>query len=258
MRTVIALEGRLRFCRNVLTLGVKPNFADYGEKAMGLIRRAEIIYYPSHFYAALFDTMGKRTFPSYHNYKCVMDKIKQSALFQLLEIPHPRTRVFYGKTQQKKILKHFDFPLVAKIAKGSSMGRGVFLINDQKELNRYLENTHVAYIQEFIPMERDCRVVVTGGKVIHAYWRNAPDDDFRTNFSTGGTISFEPIPENIKQFAIDIARKCRFDDVGLDLCQSGHRMYVIEANMKYGRAGFKQAGIDFFHLMEKLIEQHVI
>jgi ribosomal protein S6--L-glutamate ligase len=258
MRTVIALEGRLRFCRNVLTLGVKPNFEDYGEKSMGLIRRADTIYYPSRFYAALFDTMRKKTFPSHHTYTYAMDKIKQSALFQLLEIPHPRTRVFYGKTQQKKIFNHFTFPMVAKIARGSSMGRGVFLINDQSDLDRYLEDTHVAYIQEYIPMERDCRVVVTGGKVIHAYWRNAPDGDFRTNFSTGGTISFEPIPERIQQFAIDTARRCCFDDVGLDICQSGPKMYVIEANMKYGRAGFTQAGIDFFHLMETLIEQNVI
>ena len=91
-RTVIALEARLRACRNVITLGVRPNFEDYGEDHARMILDAPIIYYPSVFYAELFDTMGKATFPSYHNYKCVQDKIKQTALFQMLAIPHPRTR----------------------------------------------------------------------------------------------------------------------------------------------------------------------
>jgi len=96
-RTVIALESRLRNCRNVLTLGVKPNFEDYKPENSELIRRAPIIYYPSLFYADLFASMGKKTFPGYHNYMCVQDKIKQTALFKLQKISHPETRIFYGR-----------------------------------------------------------------------------------------------------------------------------------------------------------------
>jgi ribosomal protein S6--L-glutamate ligase len=33
---------------------------------------------------------------------------------------------------------------------------------------------------------------------------------------------------------------------------------VLEANMKYGREGFRQAGIDYTRLMERLIETHDI
>ena len=63
-KTVVALEGHLRMCRNVLTLGVRTNFNDYGEHERELIRSADKIYYPSTFYADLFDAMGKPTFPS--------------------------------------------------------------------------------------------------------------------------------------------------------------------------------------------------
>ena len=91
----IALEVRLRNCKNVITLGVRSNFSDYSPQEAELIRNADKIYYPTTFYADLFDAMGKATFPSYHTYKCVQDKIKQSALFELLKICHPRTRVFY-------------------------------------------------------------------------------------------------------------------------------------------------------------------
>ena len=134
---VIALENRLRNCSNVITLGVRPNFTDYQPEQIDMIRRADKIYYPSLFYAELFDTMGKPTFPSYHCYKFVQDKIKQSALFQIADIPHPPTRVFYGKRQQAKIEKYFSFPFVAKEARGSAMGRGVFLIRNRIDLAAY-------------------------------------------------------------------------------------------------------------------------
>ena len=62
-KKVIALEARLRGCKNVLTLGVRPNFSDYDPEAASLIRSAKKIYYPTRFYADLFDAMGKRPFP---------------------------------------------------------------------------------------------------------------------------------------------------------------------------------------------------
>jgi hypothetical protein len=33
---------------------------------------------------------------------------------------------------------------------------------------------------------------------------------------------------------------------------------VLEANMKYGLQGFREAGIDYVHLMETMIERHDI
>ncbi len=125
----IALEKRLRRCRNVRTLGVRSNFRDYTAEERQTILKAPKIYYPSVFYADLLDAMGKALFPSYHTYKCVQDKIKQTALFDLLGVPHPRTRVYYGKRQMARIPSDFSFPLVAKVARGSALGKGVFLIH---------------------------------------------------------------------------------------------------------------------------------
>jgi len=257
-RTVIALEARLRACRNVITLGVRPNFGDYAPEHARMILDAPIIYYPSVFYAELFDTMGKATFPSYHNYKCVQDKIRQTALFQMLAIPHPRTRVFYGKHQQSKIMNHFDFPLIGKTAQGSALGRGVFLIRNAADLQAYCDDHHAAYIQEYLPIDRDMRIVVIGNEVVHAYWRKSPADDFRTNVFCGGEILLEKIPEEALALARQTARACRWNDVGVDICRHNDRYFVFEANMKYGREGFRQAGIDYIALMEKLIENEAI
>ena len=253
-KKVIALEARLKGCKNVLTLGVRTNFSDYSIHEADLIRSADKIYYPTTFYAELFDAMGKKTFPSYHNYKCVQDKIKQTALFDLLEIPHPRTRVFYGKRQKSAICDHFEFPFIAKIPRGSAMGRGVYLVQNQDDLLTYCDLSNPAYIQEYLPAGRDMRVVVIGNTVAHAYWRIAPPGEFRSNVAVGATVSLDPVPQNALDLALNTARACHWDDVGIDIVEYDGKLYVLEANMKYGKEGFRVAGIDYIKLMESMIE----
>lgn len=253
-KRVIALEARLRNCKNVITLGVRPNFSDYGHEEASLIRDAKRIYYPTTFYADLFDAMGKSTFPNYHTYKCVQDKIKQTALFNLLKIPHPRTRVFYGNRQKSTISDYFAFPFIGKIPRGSAMGRGVYLIRNKDELYTYCDLTATAYVQEFLPADRDIRVVIIGGKAVLAYWRIAPQGEFRSNVALGATISLDPVPQKVLDLALHTALSCQWDDVGIDIMMNNDILYVIEANMKYGKEGFRKAGIDYFHLMENMIE----
>jgi ribosomal protein S6--L-glutamate ligase len=250
----IALESRLRQCKNVITLGVRTNLADYDDDQIEMIRGADLILYPTAFYADIFDTMGKRTFPNYHTYKYAMDKIKQTALFNLLQISHPRTKIFYGNHQKSKILNEFQFPFVAKVPRGSALGRGIYLINNEDELSAYNRLSRAAYIQEYLDIDRDLRVVLIRGRIIHAYWRIAPPGEFRTNVSQGATISFDSIPEEGLALARNTARLCQLDDVGLDICFARGRFWVLEANMKYGREGFRRAGMDYFKLMDEMIE----
>ncbi len=257
-KKVIALEARLKNCKNVRTLGVRSNFSDYSPQEAALIREAKKIYYPTPFYADLFDSIGKATFPSYHTYKCVQDKIKQTALFQLLDVPHPLTRVFYGKRQKKSIPHHFTFPFIAKVPRGSALGRGVYLIHNDADLRDYLEQVSPAYVQEYLPIDRDIRVVVIGSHIVHAYWRIAPPNEFRSNLALGGRISLESIPKGALDLALRVARACRWDDVGIDICEHNDQFYILEANMKYGREGFREAGLDYHRLMETMIANEEI
>ena len=91
-----------------------------------------------------------------------------------------------------------------------------------------------------MPLSRDLRVVVIKGRVIHAYWRIHQPGEFRNNVAQGGTISFDAIPDEALHFAADAAARCGFDEVGLDICHARGRYYVIEANMVFGREGFRQ------------------
>ena len=92
---IIALGSRLQGVPEVLTVGVKPNFLDYTAVERKLIMDADIILYPTLNYAQFFTTMGKRIFPSLETYLYSDEKIKQTTLFLMLSIPHPRTRIYY-------------------------------------------------------------------------------------------------------------------------------------------------------------------
>lgn len=254
----VALEARLKSCPEVITLGVRPNFMDYTRRERELILNAKKVYYPTAFYAELLDTLGKDTFPSYHTYKIAQDKIKQSALFDMAGLPHPRTRVFYGKRQKASILNHFELPLIAKVPRGSSLGRGVYFIQSRDDLERYCQMSGPAYIQEYLPIDRDMRVVVIGHQVVHAYWRIASPDEYRTNVALGGRIELTPVPRQALEVACQAAKACNWDDVGLDICEHQGEYYILEANMKYGREGFRQAGMDYAQLLEQLIRMGVI
>jgi len=255
-KKVIALESRLRKCGNVITLGARPNFSDYSPAEAEIMRKADKIYYPTTFYADLFDAAGKKIFPSYHTYKCVQDKIKQTALFNFLGIPHPRTKVFFGgKRKKKSVRETFSFPFIAKIPRGSAMGRGVYLIKNDDDLDNYFNESKVCYIQEYLPADRDIRVVVIGKRAVHAYWRIASCGEFRSNVAAGGTIKLDSAPREAIDLAVFAAQKCGWNDVGIDIINSGGGYCVLEANMKYGREGFRAAGIDYVKLMESLIEK---
>jgi ribosomal protein S6--L-glutamate ligase len=247
-RTYPAIGSRLLGVPEVQTLGVKPNFLDYTLEEREFISTSDVILYPTRNYAQLLTTMGKHIFPSLETYLYADEKIKQTTLFYMLDIPHPHTRIYYRR-HHHEILDHFHFPFIGKMPRSSACGRGVYLITSEAQLEAYLKGTQVAYIQEYIKHDRDLRVVLINHQPVIAYWRIRAPGNFRTNLSQGGHISFDPIPSSGIKAAQDATRKCRFNDVGLDLIHHGDRWLIIEANMKYGRKGLKLKGLDLKEIL---------
>jgi len=244
----VALGSRLKGVPEVLTLGVKPNFTDYSEEARDLIAGAAMILYPTANYAQFFNTMGKPFFPSLETCLYSDEKIKQTTLFSLLGIPHPRTRIYYH-LHHRNILKDFSFPFIAKLPRASSRGRGVYKIENSEQLNAYLRLTSIAYIQEYLPHERDLRVILVNFEPVLSYWRQRDPSNFRANLHQGGTPQFLEVPQDALSLARQTALQCKFNDVGLDLIQSKGKWYMIEANMEYGREGLRMKGMNLKHIL---------
>ena len=102
----VAFGSRLLGVPEVATLGVKPNFFDYAPHERRQIIDSEVILYPSLNYAQLFSTIGKKIFPSVETYLYADEKMKQTTLFNMLAIPHPRTR-FYLQREFGRIRQDF-------------------------------------------------------------------------------------------------------------------------------------------------------
>jgi ribosomal protein S6--L-glutamate ligase len=148
-------------------------------------------------------------------------------------------------------LKEFSFPFIAKLPRASSQGRGVFKVDNENALEKYLQLTHVAYIQEYLSHDKDLRVILINHEPILAYWRIPPPGSFKTNIFQGGSLSFENIPSDAMELAQDFSRKCKFNDVGLDFIQHNKKWYLIEANVKYGRKGLRMKGMDLKKIMRQ-------
>jgi len=253
----IALGSRLHGIPEVITLGVKPNFRDYSSREKKLILDSRRILFPTLNYAQFLTTMGKEIFPSLETYLYADEKIKQTTLFYMLGIPHPKTRIYFH-LHHDNIVKDFGFPFIAKLARRSARGRGVFLIKNQDDLDQYLSLTNIGYIQEYLPHDRDLRVVLINYQPVLSYWRIRRSGNFKTNLSQGGKINFENISSKGVRIAKESAKNCRFNDVGLDLIRSQGRWYVIEANMKYGRKGLMMKGMNLKEVIrDKLLSGEI-
>lgn len=253
----IALGSRLLGVPEVITLGVRPNFNDYTAQEKKLISEAGVILYPSLNYSQFFTTMGKKIFPSIETDLYADEKIKQTTLFYMLGIPHPRTR-FYFRSKHRFILDDFQYPFIAKKPRASARGKGVFKITNDEELEKYLSRNKVAYIQEYLPHTRQARVILINYRPVISYWIEKAPGNFRTNLAQGGTICFDNMPDEVISKAREYARMCNFNDVGLDLIESGGDLYLLEANMKYGRHGLKMKGLNLKEVIrERLLSGEI-
>ncbi len=85
---------------------------------------------------------------------------------------------------QEFILTYFDYPFIAKEVK-SSMGQGVYKIENLNDFKAYCALTDTLYIQEYLPIDRDMRIIFIGDQVVSSYWRIAAKDNFKNNVAQG-------------------------------------------------------------------------
>ena len=254
----VSLGRQLSLSRKVLCLGLKCNWQDYTPEERALILGAEKVYFPTLFYAQLLDAMGKRIFPSPSSYNLLGNKIRQTCLFSMLGVPHPETRFFFGKNRGEKILARFRFPFIGKLPVASSLGRGVFLIDSERALDDYLKRVTTAYIQEYLPIDRDLRIVVIGKDAVLSYWKIARSGDFRTNVARGSRISFDDVPHEAVELAKDLSARSGIDHAGFDICITERGPMIFEANIHFGTEGFREAGLSYKQVIADMADRFEI
>lgn len=221
---------------------VKP---EHWFRSRDLIAGADWVLFPEYWQInPLVYAWKKKIFPSISTYHLGHDKVEMTRAFQAVSPGHvPHTAILPAtENAEQQILDEFSFPFVAKEVR-NSMGRGVHLIHDRHELRRYREMNPVLYIQEYLPIDRDLRIVLIGKKVISAYWRIASNGAFHNNVAMGADISFDNIPSSAIQLVEHVAKELEIDHAGFDVAVVDGWCYLFEFNVRFGTQALNQRGI---------------
>lgn len=209
------------------------------------IRAADWLLFPEYWQVnTLYYAEGKRIFPSIASYHLGHDKIEMTrALASRWPGNIPATLMLAATPENReRILDTLGLPLVAKEVR-SSEGRGVRLISDEAQWRSYCDSQTVLYAQEYLPIDRDLRIVVIGRQVVAAYWRIQPEGGFLNNIAAGGRIAFDPVPKTAIRLVTRIARALNIDHAGFDVAVPGGHPYVLEFNRLFGTRGLSEQGV---------------
>ena len=182
--------------------------------------------------------LKKRIFPSAASYYIGHDKVEMTRCFQIVAPEAVPWTVIEANTATaaEQVWDMMPLPFVAKIPK-SSMGNGVFLIESRADWNRYLQQSPVIYAQEYLPIDRDLRIVWVGDRIIGGYWRIQAEQGFYNNVAKGGQVETGILPPAACELVEKLARSLGIDHGGFDIAMVGHQPYVFEFNRLFGNQG---------------------
>lgn len=186
------------------------------------------------------------------------DKYRTQLRLEEAGIRVPKTLLIQDELTLERLLPKIKFPCVVKTLSGSE-GVGVFIAESRMNLVSVLqciwkiEDATEVIIQEFIESDGDIRAFFIGGEYIAAMKRLKIDNDFRSNFSLGGSTEKYELSDKEIELCLQVIEAVDGMIVGVDfMYNSNSKAYVLEANSSPGTTGISDtSGID---VVEKLID----
>lgn len=229
----------------IRSAGIKTDYAkpEYYYDQLDKVRAADLVLFPEYWMVnSIIYGLNKPIFPSPATYHLGHDKIEMTRAFKAT-VPHriPKTLI-YGKNPYtiERVLEEFDYPFVAKTAK-SSMGQGVWLIKNEQEWLEYVDTHETFYVQQYIPNDRDLRIIVIGEEVVGSYWR--VNEAFLNNVAQGAQFSYDDIPEDIVREVLDIAKTLHINHAAFDVIVVEDEFFILEFNVFFGSEGLMPLGV---------------
>ncbi|MFC3034423.1 RimK family alpha-L-glutamate ligase [Pseudoalteromonas fenneropenaei] len=125
-------------------------------------------------------------------------------------LPTPHTEIFYIPDNAEQYLRKTTYPKIIKRSYGPSNYGGYFVhkVDSQAEAMQLLRDKkyYPVYVQDFIPMEADIRVMLVGHKPVCAFWRRPPEGEWLTNTSQGGSMDYQAVPKSVLALATRASR----------------------------------------------------
>ncbi|MAW07781.1 MAG: alpha-L-glutamate ligase [Halobacteriovoraceae bacterium] len=187
------------------------------------------------------ERLGVKSFNSSESIETVKDKLFSHQILAERNLPIPKTMLVKFPVDVDLVETRLGFPVVVKTLYGSQ-GSGVFLCESKKQLTDLIQLVEVTkgsaniILQEFVKTSRgrDLRVFTIGGRAVACIERNAPEGEFKANYSQGGTVKPYDITPEIEWLAVETSRIFNLDIAGIDLLFDGEHYLVCEANSAPG------------------------
>ena len=179
---------------------------------------------------------GKEAFNLYVNKYEQITRLNSDAFFK------PKYVLGFYDTPFDELKNELGLPFVAKGLE-SSMGREIFLIEDEKDWHQLEGNPAKEWLfEEFIASSfgRDLRLFSVRGQAVACMMRQS-QNDFRANVALGSKVVPVAIDPNLRQIADDIWQQTHLDFVGIDLLFGKERYCFCEINVMPGLEGIETA-----------------
>ncbi len=147
------------------------------------------------------------------------------------DIPIPKTYIFYDKSKAEKFIDSTDFPKIIKKSYGPSNYGGYFVhkVDSAQEAHNLLaqKKYNPVYMQDFVPMEADVRVMLIGHKPVCAFWRRPPEGEWLTNTSQGGSMDYMDVPKELLDLAVKVSKAANAEYWACDIAVGEDGKYRI-------------------------------
>jgi hypothetical protein len=151
-----------------------------------------------------------RFIPSLDTQFCNKSKENVTRFAWKYNLPIPKTYIYYNRKKADSFLKECKYPKIIKKSYGPSNYGGYFVhkVDSYKEARELLDKRkyHPIYVQDFIPMQADIRVMLIGHKPVCAFWRRPPKGAWLTNTSQGGSMDYMDVPKSVLDLAVKVSK----------------------------------------------------
>ena len=146
-------------------------------------------------------------------------------------IPVPKTYIFYDRKKGYAFLEKTKYPKIVKKSYGPSNYGGYFVhkVDSKQEAKKLFDTKkyHPMYMQDFVPMEADVRVMLIGHKPVCAFWRRPPKGEWLTNTSQGGSMDYQNVPKELLDLAVKVSKAANAEYWACDIAVGKDGKYRI-------------------------------
>lgn len=162
--------------------------------------------------------------PSIESQFCNRSKENVTLFCEAHKLSAPNTNIFYNKEERDNFIERTNYPKIVKRSYGPSNYGGYFVhkVDTKSEMHQLFaeKKYHPAYIQDYVPLKADIRVMLIGHKPVCAFWRRPAKGQWLTNTSQGGSMDYANVPEEVLNLAIKASKAAKAEywacDIAID------------------------------------------